>query len=462
MKNSYTKLVVSVILLHMSTLLVNAQNWQYVGSPYINQSVGLNDFLYFGDLEFNTSGDAFLGYWKYSQELKFAKFSGGSWTQLTSPGSYAVSNVDIEVKGNNYYFAYSGVKGANMYVFVKKYNGTGWTQLGDSLLLGNSGSGGYFEFVLDNNEVPTILGAVSVPLLGEKQIMQYNGSSWVNYLTFTGSAASIFGEASATFNSQNQLYCNTQGYITLPAFSYFTVMHKIDNGVRTTVGDTIFTNSGAHVTKLDSQEIPYLCFSQTAPSEVMAYKLNGANWNFIADTSGAIGGMLAADVAGNGKVVFNTQFSNLNKSVFIYDNGTRLNMDTIAVQGFGIGAIHDLVIAPGSNDVYALILEIKTGGAQDYSVMKHAIAGTNAVEESNKDFNVRIFPNPSNGHFIIQQQNFSQGCKIEILNIQGQTVYSDVLNKQNYLVDLSKQAHGMYVVKIYNDTYQSIHKIMSN
>ena len=53
-----TALIVCAISIH-----VTAQNWQYVGSPFINNTVGVSNSLYFADLESNTSGDLYVGYW---------------------------------------------------------------------------------------------------------------------------------------------------------------------------------------------------------------------------------------------------------------------------------------------------------------------------------------------------------------------------------------------------------------
>lgn len=460
MKTLLLKITLLILIYVASLSRTNAQNWQYVGTPYINQTTSMFDYLYFADLEFNTAGDAFVGYWKYSQELSFAKYTSGAWSQLPSPGTFPVNNVDIEVNGNNYYIAYSGVRGANMYVFVKKFNGTSWNQIGDSLLLGNSGSGGHFDFILDNNEVPTILGVVAVPLLAEKQIMQYNGSAWVNYFTFSGSAATIFGESSTIFDAQNKLYCNTQGYVTSPTFTYFNVAHMIDAGTRTTVGDTIYTSANAIVFKLDGSGTPYLCYNNALLTKTMAYKLNGNSWNFIADTTGSIGTLLNADLSSNGKFVFNTQGTNLRKSVYIYDNNSRLLMDSLNIQGMGIGAVTDLVIPSGSNDVYVLVLEIKSTGAQDLSVMKHAITGGNSLNEISNSNSFIVYPNPTNGIFTINQSNTQPNTMITVYDALGSMIHTAKMNQSNQKIDLSFVPKGIYFLKLSNGEFKSQQKLI--
>jgi hypothetical protein len=460
MKNLLQKITM-VTCIYVATLAPSkAQNWQYVGNPYLNQTTSMFDYLYFGDLEFNAAGDAFVGYWEYTQELRFVKYTGGAWTTLPSPGTAAVSNIDIEVKGNNYYMAYSGVRGANTYVFVKKFNGTSWQQLGDSLLLGNSGSGGYFEFLLDNNEVPTLLGVVATPLLADKQIMQFNGSAWVNYYTLIGSNPTVFQESSAIFNSQNQLFLSTQGFVTSPTVTYINIVHKIDAGVRTTVGDTLFMSSGNPILKLDGTETPHLTFNNVLLSKVMAYKLNGNAWSFIADTSGVMHTMLNADLTSNGKMVFNTQFPSLIKSVFIYENNVKLQMDSFNIQGMGIGAITDLVIPAGSNDVYALILEIKTGGAQDFSVMKHSITGSNSLKKMDYLNTFEICPNPSNGSFTVNQNNLNPNSILSIYDPLGNLIYATKFNQTQHIINLNNAAKGLYFIKIENEEYQYQQKLI--
>jgi hypothetical protein len=67
MKKHLQKITLLIIIYVASLSRANAQNWEYVGTPYINQTTSMLDYLYFADLEFNTAGDAFVGYWKYSQ-----------------------------------------------------------------------------------------------------------------------------------------------------------------------------------------------------------------------------------------------------------------------------------------------------------------------------------------------------------------------------------------------------------
>ena len=425
------------------------QNWQYVGAPYINQTVGYTTSLDLPDMEFNAAGDIFIGYAQSTGELYFAKYTNNTWTKLASPGTFTPANVDIEVQGNNYYFAYSCVRGNNMYAYVTKYNGSSWDRIGDSMLLGNSGSGGHFDFLLDNNGVPTLLGAV--PSGTDKQIMQYTGGTWNSIYTISNSAATVFMENSGIFDSQNKLLCAMEGY-TLSPFSYYNVVLKIDGNTATTIGDTI-SNVSAVINsrlKIDAGGTPYFFFDLTAASKVMEYKLVGNSWSFIADTTKAQGALASVDITGDGQAVFNTVITNVDNSMFLYKDNTELSMDSINISGFGVGAVGDVVIPAGSTDVYVLVLEVKSDITNDYSVVKHSIQGVATevknVPSMNNDF--LIYPNPSAGSFTIPSGKNSVAATTKIYDINGQLVYNKPqLQGDNKIVSGIKTP-GMYFVEL--------------
>ncbi|HRO43045.1 MAG TPA: T9SS type A sorting domain-containing protein [Flavipsychrobacter sp.] len=437
--------------------LAQAQNWQYVGSPNIHQNSSTSTYLYFADMEMNAAGNIFIGYWVNSGALHFAQYNSGTWSPLPSPGNFAVNNVDIEVHGSNYYIAYSGVRGSNMYAWVRKYDGTAWQQLGDSMLLGNSGSGGWFEFLLDNNEVPTLLGAVSAPF-ADKQMMQYTGGNWTNVLTLTSTNATLFRENSALFDTQNKLLCITSGLNMSTAKSY-AIVNKIDGTTRTVVGDSIFVSATNGRIKLDAAGTPHICLNNGLTSKVLAFKLNGTLWNFIADTTSTTGTMLNADVSGTGKVVFTTLQANVDNSVYFYENNGLQNMDSVNINGFAVGAISDLVIPAGSNEAYVLVQEIKSSAAQDYSVLKHVITGSVGIKDEQLSETFKLHPNPSSGLFTITRKSHTIKAAIKIYDLTGSLVFEEEMNETK-AVDLRNKAKGIYFLKLTEGNSTSTTKLL--
>jgi hypothetical protein len=244
------------------------------------------------------------------------------------------------------------------------------------------------------------------------------------------------------------LYCATGGFT--PSFQYFTLVNKIDAGVRTIVGDTIWTLSSNSKMKVDAGNVPYLCFHHATLSRVMAYKLNGNLWSFIADTTnGNIGTMLDADITGNGTIAFSTLATNIYRSVFYYENSTHYAMDSINVSGVGVAGIGDLVIPAGSGDVYVLIIELKPGVIQDLSVLKHSLViGIDDVQLP--DESIFVYPNPSTGSFTLNAHSLKGSGTIKIFDTNGQLVYDRSYNASGKIDVTGLKSGGVYFVELKN------------
>ena len=85
-------------------------------------------------------------------------------------------------------------------------------------------------------------------------------------------------------------------------------------------------------------------------------------------------------------------------------------------------------------------------GGSDLFIAK--IGVTTEINEINNTLNTLIFPNPSNGNFIIN-------CKrniytFEIFNVIGEKVFQSEINNQKSEIDLSLKPKGIYFVKIYD------------
>lgn len=65
------------------------------------------------------------------------------------------------------------------------------------------------------------------------------------------------------------------------------------------------------------------------------------------------------------------------------------------------------------------------------------------------DFNVGVFPNPTNGQLTIQDYDQSNQLSVRITNTAGQSLYNiDELTEFNNSIDLSKLSNGIYFVSI--------------
>jgi hypothetical protein len=118
---------------------------------------------------------------------------------------------------------------------------------------------------------------------------------------------------------------------------------------------------------------------------------------------------------------------------------------------------------PSSNETFDLVVEYDaSAGETGYfavngmSVISGLKAGETGIGDDSQS-QIRVYPNPTNG--IVFIEGISIDSQLEITNAAGQVVYqSDAIGKQS--IDLSNQARGLYSIRITNQKFTSIHKVM--
>ncbi|MEZ5083330.1 MAG: T9SS type A sorting domain-containing protein [Bacteroidales bacterium] len=71
-----------------------------------------------------------------------------------------------------------------------------------------------------------------------------------------------------------------------------------------------------------------------------------------------------------------------------------------------------------------------------------------AEQEVEIDFKVKIYPNPVGDKVFVSVSDNYIGFKIEIADIQGKVVYSDILSNSEVYIDLAQFSSGMYVLNV--------------
>ena len=87
-------------------------------------------------------------------------------------------------------------------------------------------------------------------------------------------------------------------------------------------------------------------------------------------------------------------------------------------------------------------------GEQDVYYSHIIPSSSNEIIENAGNFNISIFPNPTNGIFRIL--NETRISAIEVFNLIGKKVFSSTVNQKKYEVDLTSQSSGIYLLKITN------------
>ncbi len=71
---------------------------------------------------------------------------------------------------------------------------------------------------------------------------------------------------------------------------------------------------------------------------------------------------------------------------------------------------------------------------------------------------IAVYPNPNNGTFRIN--NLQNIIKIEIVDLNGQVVYSDIVNSSNVVVKMLENIHGVYIIKLIGNYKSFTNKIV--
>lgn len=116
---------------------------------------------------------------------------------------------------------------------------------------------------------------------------------------------------------------------------------------------------------------------------------------------------------------------------------------------------------PTTDGVYYSIVTDVNGCVETSNTINFIYTSLSNISQS---ANVTVFPNPNNGIFNIEINSESnQALVLELVNIQGQIVFSKELNvfsKYSESFDFSNLAPGIYTMHLTNDNFNEISKIV--
>ncbi|MFT6845486.1 MAG: PKD repeat protein [Flavobacteriales bacterium] len=177
-----------------------------------------------------------------------------------------------------------------------------------------------------------------------------------------------------------------------------------------------------------------------------------------------------------------------NTTITLFDDPIIKSLSTLDTVWVEDGGIADFEIDPSSNGVsysWDFGNSVVTNGESatfaytipgKYTVLLSGYTANNCYEEeevtvivrSSIDINeydaalnnINIYPNPSNGIFYINTTS-NQKIDLQVLNLQGQVLEMLSIEKQanQWQVDLSQQADGVYFVKITSNNHSALRRI---
>ena len=91
---------------------------------------------------------------------------------------------------------------------------------------------------------------------------------------------------------------------------------------------------------------------------------------------------------------------------------------------------------------------------------------TGGFAGDNDDKKIEVYPNPSTGIVNLTLTGFKgKKTELRVMNVIGNIVHREVLNgdeTSRKVLDLTKEASGLYYIKLQTDDYSEIRKIIIN
>ena len=93
--------------------------------------------------------------------------------------------------------------------------------------------------------------------------------------------------------------------------------------------------------------------------------------------------------------------------------------------------------------------ETRASGYEFYAADADEILKTNNPEVQNSSIeNIKIYPNPTNGHFTILSKNGLNIDAIEIFDFSGKKIFTQIPNKKLVNLDITQFSKGLYIIKL--------------
>lgn len=433
---------------------VKAQNWEYVGSPYINGTTSDTTRFDWADLEIDEAGDVYIAYIKNMHTIHVAKCHNNIWSTQTINGHSHPSNqaLDMEVTKDNIYITFYSPHHKE-YVYTLNYDGSNWNSLGDSLYASRQ-----FDLLLDHNNQLTMVGVQNQPYT-DLQVVQYKHGVWTYITTLLNSSNSLLDDKTAFFDNQNKMLISIKGTnpMQVGAHKYYNSVTSFDGNTPTVIGDSVFLMSSWNQLLIDGVGILHLTCNNNSGAYVE--KLVANKWTSIISTTSQRPSAFRSGITNSGLVVFTDYIGSFRPANYC-DSGKVIPMDSLNINGKSVDRVYDLVVSKDSDQVYLLIGEKTANDKRELSVIKHTLpkhslyADVLSINE-----HVQLYPNPCKGTFTLEN-SFGSDTRIKIYNTIGRLIHQCILENNSQLIDMRSHPKGLYFVELQAEGGHVIQKLL--
>ena len=397
-----------IIILLITIFTLNVANAQWVQTSL--DSVEVKSIAI-------TGGNIFVGISHYldsnsqntTDNMYLSTNNGTSWTAVNNglPLIYDGYIYAIVINGNN---IYAGISGG---VYLSTNNGNSWTAMNNGLPL----DANILNLAINNDTIIAISNNSSVFLSTN------NGNSWSAVNNGFPSNTNIISLAI----NWNTIFLGTEQGIVYVSSYNGNSWTALNNGLPT---DNYFTSLASNGNNIYASSWSHGVFLSTD---------NGNSWTAI--NSGLTVPFVYCLVIKDSIILAGTWDSG---GVFIStDNGSNWT-------ALGLTSDNITSLAIGEDFIFA--------GTLNSGVWKYPFNNIIGIKENKINNNVYIYPNPAKENLTIET-NSNTEQRLEIINLMGQTVYTNIFNKKA-TINTSAFQSGVYIIKLYTDKETVVRKFV--
>ncbi|HCY42537.1 MAG TPA: hypothetical protein DHV48_14470 [Prolixibacteraceae bacterium] len=413
--------------------------WNFVGVAGISSGWSVGN-----KLETDTTGHPVVIFYESIQnKASCLRFNGTEWVSVGNPSldNFPIGSIDnfIIDKNNNYYLLFTN---ENFQLSCVMYDGKTWKYVGSQIIMSRQSN--HATMAIDSKGVVY----VGHPINSGFALLKEKDGIWIPYSTINLPTAIAY--PSLKFDNNDVAYMGYTGG------GLWANCSKLVNGVWKSVGNTDISakpyaafNTTLHITK--SNEI-YIAFDDGG---ISCYKLNEVTntWKMMG-TSG-LGGKhtwledLSSD--SNSKVYITTSHVTGDKAMCFTFNGTEWMMVGSPISESYASYVNISTNKDGKIFVAYNDFNLSKAVVKEYSLN----TSTGSVAQNDQ---LKLFPNPSNGHFNIELTGEKFTITIHdtkgILIAEYQNIHDTVgldsktFRKGIYIVSIRTQNHQHYYRKL--------------
>ncbi len=113
-------------------------------------------------------------------------------------------------------------------------------------------------------------------------------------------------------------------------------------------------------------------------------------------------------------------------------------------------------VTTDDNGQYNVVVTGDCGSVTSDTVLLTVVTDIQTVRE----LGIKVYPNPTTGQFFIAFEKITNEFTVEIIDANGQMIYSGKLDAKVNTLDMSDKAAGIYTLHIYNQNYNKVVKLI--